>query len=308
VNTSGPPLAAATALTLAGLLLAKAALLADNRYPLMERLLPVVREHAAGGAIAFLSTTTWTGFPLALYGNVGWASRFPTLWLLPGVERARRDWTAETDLALLAEIERFTTDAVVADLAAGHPALVVVDARPRKPCSATCRSTSSPTSRPIRACRAVGRRRAYRRNRRLRDLPPASIDGTRTVELDLEAEHKKAPRLAVRVEVEGFVDAALKRLVHHEVERAQMIERETLHGPLQQLRKLRLEPLGRELRLDCVIVLGLVGVDRDVRPVALVARARMRNLAQHHPPHHGDTYATVIASPFRTTPSTRTAA
>jgi hypothetical protein len=123
----------AGAFAAACLLLAKAALLSGNRYPLMERLLPVVRAHAASGSIGFFATTTWTGFPLALYADVGWASRFPALWLLPGVAQARGGAATGTDPARLAEIERFTTAAVIADLAAHRPQLVFVDARPRKP-------------------------------------------------------------------------------------------------------------------------------------------------------------------------------
>jgi hypothetical protein len=114
-------------------LLVKAAICADNRYPLMDRLLPVVREHAKGGAIYVFSSNTWTGFPLALYADVRWASRFPALWLLPGVEQRRHEAVSEAERALLAEIEHFTTEAVIADLSAGRPEVVVVDARPHKP-------------------------------------------------------------------------------------------------------------------------------------------------------------------------------
>ena len=62
--------------------------------------------------------------------------------------------------------------------------------------------------------------------------------------------------------------------------------REALDRPLEQLRERGLEALGRELRLERAVVLRLVGVDRDVGAVALVARARMRDLAQHHPAGH----------------------
>ena len=42
----------------------------------------------------------------------------------------------------------------------------------------------------------------------------------------------------MRVEVQGLVDAALERLVHDEVERAQVLELEALDPAPQQLRKL----------------------------------------------------------------------
>ena len=48
------------------------------------------------------------------------------------------------------------------------------------------------------------------------------------IDLDLQAEHQKAPGLAVGVEVQRLIDAALERPVHDEVERAEMVELEAL--------------------------------------------------------------------------------
>ena len=107
------------------LLLTKAALLTGNRYPLMDRLLPVIGAHAAA-VICFFASNTWTGFPIALYADVGWASRFPALWLLPGRQRG-----AGRDRAL-AEIFRFMTAAVIT-LSARRPDLVFVAAGSEKP-------------------------------------------------------------------------------------------------------------------------------------------------------------------------------
>ena len=51
------------------------------------------------------------------------------------------------------------------------------------------------------------------------------------VDLDREAKHEKAPGLAVGIEVQAFVDPALERLIHDEVERQEVVEREALHRP-----------------------------------------------------------------------------
>ncbi len=38
----------------------------------------------------FFSSNTYTAFPLVVYAEVEWASRFPALWLMPGVEQRMR--------------------------------------------------------------------------------------------------------------------------------------------------------------------------------------------------------------------------
>ena len=109
----------------------KAAILADNRYPLMERLRPFIDARGAE-VIYFFSSNTWTGFPMTLYADVVWASRFPALWLLPGIVNARGVAGANRETEALAEIDRFTTEAVIADLSERPPDVVFVDARPWK--------------------------------------------------------------------------------------------------------------------------------------------------------------------------------
>jgi hypothetical protein len=105
----------------------------QNTYA--EALAPIVREHAAGRAIYVFTTKVSAAFPLVNYTEVAWASRFPMLWLVPGLELKRG--TAAEDLsadqrARLAEIERFVVDAVVSDLGSWRPALVIVDVRRSK--------------------------------------------------------------------------------------------------------------------------------------------------------------------------------
>jgi hypothetical protein len=100
-----------------------------NRF--METMTPHVEQHAAGGSIAIFTSNVWPGFPMVNYSGVGWSSRFPTLWLLPGAQQ-RRHASGGADTALLDEIEQFTRDAVVADLTRQPPDLVIVDNRAKK--------------------------------------------------------------------------------------------------------------------------------------------------------------------------------
>jgi hypothetical protein len=97
---------------------------------------PVVRQHAAGSAIYVFTSNVSHGFPLVNYSGVGWSSRFPTLWLLPGLERRRRGMSLQApseNWVRLAEIERYLVEAVVADFSRYRPALVFVDRRRDKP-------------------------------------------------------------------------------------------------------------------------------------------------------------------------------
>ena len=88
------------------------------------------------------------------------------------------------------------------------------------------------------------------------------------------------------IEVQGFVDPALQRLVHDEVEGAEAVELEALDRPAQQLAELGPEARRRELRLDLWLVIRIVSEHRDVRAVALVAGAGMGDRAQRHAPGH----------------------
>jgi hypothetical protein len=113
-------------------LVSKAAVLSDTNGSLMDRLLPAVRAHAPHSIHVF-SANVSSGFPMTVYADVRWASRFPALWLIPGIEQRRRATSPDADPDRLAEIERFATEAVIADLSEGRPELVFVDVRPWKP-------------------------------------------------------------------------------------------------------------------------------------------------------------------------------
>ena len=105
-----------------------------NRF--FERALPIVQEQApaAGSSMSVLSTNVWQGFPLATYAGLEWASRFPTLWHLPGAIRNRQDLLGggAAESATFGAIERFVVDAVIEDLEKRSPTFVIVDERADK--------------------------------------------------------------------------------------------------------------------------------------------------------------------------------
>ncbi len=98
--------------------------------PMTSTMLPLVRENAARGGLAVFSTNVSWGFPLANYAGADWASRFPTLWPLPGIVRGRAD--PRHDGPALDRVERYMTDAVIEDLTRRPPAVVLVDVRADK--------------------------------------------------------------------------------------------------------------------------------------------------------------------------------
>ena len=101
----------------------------------MAQAAPLVEQYAKGRPIYIFSSNVWTGFPLINYTQAQWSSRFPTLWLIPGLTQARykleSNLTAH-DTRLLDEIERFSKEAVIADLTDTPPNLIIVDNRKDK--------------------------------------------------------------------------------------------------------------------------------------------------------------------------------
>jgi hypothetical protein len=115
--------------------LALAAILAGNdaahlgyKNRFTDIMAPYVERYASNGSIAILGSNVWPGFPLANYSRVGWSSRFPTLWLLPGAIQ-RRTSGDTANAPLLDEMEAYTRESVVADLTAQPPDVVIVDDR-----------------------------------------------------------------------------------------------------------------------------------------------------------------------------------
>ena len=129
---SGPgPVLVFAALVAALVPVAGDSLRGGYRNGFMEDMMPHVERHAAGGSIAILTTTVWPGFPMVNYVGVGWSSRFPTLWLLPGTLHKQAK-AVDGERARLMEIERYTREAVLADFSLQPPDLVIVDNRENK--------------------------------------------------------------------------------------------------------------------------------------------------------------------------------
>jgi len=127
-----------TSVVVAGMVWVVAGVVLRERYEnwFLDAMLPVVRQQAGRSPIYIFSTNVSAGFPLVTYSNAEWSSRFPTLWLLPGLVRklpiVGTDGT-EVDRTILGEIRRYLVDAVVADISARPPAIIIVDARRDKP-------------------------------------------------------------------------------------------------------------------------------------------------------------------------------
>ncbi len=76
-----------------------------------------------------MSTLLSTGFPLANVSGKKWASRFPTLWLLPGITSGGNSGRDDLD-AKISEVERYQLNATVDDFTNHKPDIVFVDMRP----------------------------------------------------------------------------------------------------------------------------------------------------------------------------------
>ena len=99
----------------------------------MTRMAPIVQHYATGSSIYIFSSSVHTGFPLVNYAGVQWSSRFPTLWLLPGLVRSQHESSVADDHELFREIEAFSIKSVVTDLSNNPPTLIIVDVARHKP-------------------------------------------------------------------------------------------------------------------------------------------------------------------------------
>jgi hypothetical protein len=94
-------------------------------------MLSVVRAHAAGETIAVLSTDVGAAFPLVNYSGADWGLRYNSLWLLPGLYADRssdsNDVVQFRDRSEMGTIEREFFDAVITDMRAHPPKLLIID-------------------------------------------------------------------------------------------------------------------------------------------------------------------------------------
>jgi putative flippase GtrA len=115
-----------------GILTLPALLQGPYRNGATEKIMPYVRTYAEGGSIFAFTSYMSLAFPLVTETGVGWSSRYPTQWLLPGLlhELAKAD-DADTDLmARLRGMEKYVFDSTIEDLERQPPDLVIVDQEP----------------------------------------------------------------------------------------------------------------------------------------------------------------------------------
>jgi len=101
----------------------------DPEHEQLERLLPVVRAHAAGSSVYVMSYHIGSAYPLINYSGARSASRFPQLWILPaayidqllGSRPLRYHTPAE-----MSPSERYLNEAVFEDLRDQRPKLLIV--------------------------------------------------------------------------------------------------------------------------------------------------------------------------------------
>lgn len=97
--------------------------------PDLTRLVPVVRQHAGRHGMSVLSWSIASAFPLANSAGVEVTSRFPSLWSLGALYWAEVRSDAPIGYrseSAMGPLERYVNDAVIADLRAGEPGVLLV--------------------------------------------------------------------------------------------------------------------------------------------------------------------------------------
>lgn len=122
-------LVAATAVVSLLGLAASPAIHGSARSPFADNLTPIVQRIAPTGSLYAFTSHVWVSFPLVAKTGLDWASRFPAQWLLPGIINGLQAADAsDSDIRQrLKTVERFTIDAVIGDLTANRPDIVLVD-------------------------------------------------------------------------------------------------------------------------------------------------------------------------------------
>jgi len=96
-------------------------------YPrnIASHLQTVVKKYTGTKSLVILTSDLWVGFPFVTESDQVWASRFPSLWLTPGLVKRRLQIGGTTPL--LDEIEAYNRRAVAEDIIRYKPQLVIVD-------------------------------------------------------------------------------------------------------------------------------------------------------------------------------------
>lgn len=96
-----------------------------------NQLIEYSKQNAGGGSIYLISTTAPPGAILPVYANVASASRFPDIWILPGIFRLWEKSDPKSH-AKAEQYTRFLLNAVVEDFEKNKPTLVFVDMEKKK--------------------------------------------------------------------------------------------------------------------------------------------------------------------------------
>lgn len=87
-----------------------------------------ITEIKEGSSVYIFTTNVSVPYPMLMYRNIDPASRFNTLWMMPGLIRKQNK-----NPGILPKIETFTRDSILADFIAHRPVAVIVDVRDEKP-------------------------------------------------------------------------------------------------------------------------------------------------------------------------------
>ncbi len=95
----------------------------------LARMIHLAKDHAKGGSIFTFSSSLVNGFPLVTYSGVGWASRHPSIWFLPGLyaKDFHKSALVYHPIEAMSDTERFLFESVVDDLLKNRPLLLFVD-------------------------------------------------------------------------------------------------------------------------------------------------------------------------------------
>jgi hypothetical protein len=99
------------------------------------RMARLTNDHAQGGSVFTFSAAVAASFPLVNVCGIGWASRHPCLWFLPGLYSVDVGPTSPhgyRPIESMGRTERSLFDSVVNDLRHHRPALIFVDESERK--------------------------------------------------------------------------------------------------------------------------------------------------------------------------------
>jgi hypothetical protein len=90
----------------------------------------------------------------------------------------------------------------------------------------------------------------------------------------------------VAVQVQGLIDATFERVAHDEVETVEGRKLVAFDVTSEKCAKPLLQVVRRQRPRDGTVVLGVIDEHTDVRAVALVSGARVRDVAKKHGAAH----------------------